>query len=42
MPTDIDENIAILSGDLRLTEEETAPIDEAFPLGSRPAVLPTI
>jgi diketogulonate reductase-like aldo/keto reductase len=30
------------AGDLRLTEDELARIDEAFPLGPRPRVLPTL
>jgi diketogulonate reductase-like aldo/keto reductase len=30
------------AGDLRLTEAEVAEIDRAFPLGRRPAVLPTL
>jgi diketogulonate reductase-like aldo/keto reductase len=30
------------AGDLRLSDEELARIDEAFPLGPRPAVLPTL
>jgi diketogulonate reductase-like aldo/keto reductase len=30
------------AGELRLTEAEVAEIDKAFPLGRRPAVLPTL
>ena len=32
----------VAAGDLRLSEEEMARIDAAFPLGPRPAALPTI
>jgi diketogulonate reductase-like aldo/keto reductase len=39
-PEHVAENAA--AGDLRLNDEELARIDEAFPLGPRPAVLPTL